>query len=361
VDAGDYDLSEDGPPGYTASAWECVGGTQSGSSVTVPNGGDVTCTITNDDQPAQLSLVKVVEVGDPPTPAAPADWTLTADGPTPVTGPGNSDAVTDQPVDAGSYDLSEDGPPGFTASAWECVGGEQAGSAVTVPVGGDVTCTITNSAEPRWTLDKTSDPASGSTVDPGDEITYTITATKLAGVEDPTDIVVTDDLSAVLDNATLVEGSIEASTGTAELDGEELVWAIDVLSGTETLSYTVRVNEGAYGVRLRNAITGTGPVPPEECVPPDTALSLAALRADADPCSTDHRTPPTPVTPTPTPTPPTTPPSTPPAPTGPTSQGSGLASTGGPAGVVVWGGLLLIALGGGLVVVARRRRAGGSD
>jgi hypothetical protein len=45
-----YTLSESGPSGYTASAWVCVGGTQSGTDkITLAAGDDVTCTITNDD------------------------------------------------------------------------------------------------------------------------------------------------------------------------------------------------------------------------------------------------------------------------------------------------------------------------
>ena len=50
--AGTYALSESGPAGYTASAWSCVGGTQSGSNITVGLGESATCTITNDDNAA---------------------------------------------------------------------------------------------------------------------------------------------------------------------------------------------------------------------------------------------------------------------------------------------------------------------
>ena len=53
-DAGSYDLSESGPAGYTASAWACVGGTQDDSdTITVALGESATCTITNDDTPAE--------------------------------------------------------------------------------------------------------------------------------------------------------------------------------------------------------------------------------------------------------------------------------------------------------------------
>ena len=79
----------------------------------MPNGGDVTCTINNNDLPATLTLVKVVVNGTTGGTATPEQWTLTAAGPTPVTGPGNSPQVTSQTVNAGAYALSEaNGPPG---------------------------------------------------------------------------------------------------------------------------------------------------------------------------------------------------------------------------------------------------------
>ncbi len=235
-----------------------------------------------------------------------------------MSGPGNSEGVTDEPVQPGSYDLSESGgPDNYSASDWTCDGGVLTGSTVDIALGDDVTCTIINTAQPpEWTLAKSSNPASGTTVDPGDEITYTITATKLAGV-DPTNVVVTDDLSAVLNNATLVAGSITTSTGTAELSGNQLVWSIPTLSGEETLSYTVRVNDGANNVQLVNVVTGTGPTPPDVCAPGSslaqaatrtitfgtTSLTIQLVAAVVEPCSTNHRTTPPPPPPPPPPIP----------------------------------------------------------
>ncbi len=162
VAIGSYALTESGgPTGYTASDWTCDGGTQNGSSVAVALGDDVTCTITNTDQPALLTLVKVVVDNGSGTTYQPGDFDLTADpqdidGQAPVTGPGNSAAVTNQTVFAGSYELSEDGPDGFLGSIWECTGGVVDGAIVTVPNGGNVTCTITNTAiAPTLTLIKT--------------------------------------------------------------------------------------------------------------------------------------------------------------------------------------------------------------
>ncbi len=226
VQVGTYDLSESGPPGYTASDWECTGsGTQDGASVTLAEDQHETCVIVNDDLGAHLTLVKVVE-GEGA--AAPTEWTLSAGGPTPISGATGSDAVTGAPVDAGTYDLSEAGPAGYTASDWVCTGGTQEGASITVPLGGEATCTITNTLPGTFDVAKSSDPPSGSTVQPGDVITYTVTARNLAGI-DPVDVIVNDDLSGVLDNATLVPDSVEASTGTASIADTTLTWSIPVL------------------------------------------------------------------------------------------------------------------------------------
>jgi Prealbumin-like fold domain len=53
--AGTYTLSESGPTGYTASAWSCTGGTQSGDKITLAPGQVATCTITNNDNGPMMS------------------------------------------------------------------------------------------------------------------------------------------------------------------------------------------------------------------------------------------------------------------------------------------------------------------
>ena len=64
VDAGNYTLTEtDGPAGYTATAWTCVNAagdpvTVTDGTVTIALGANLTCTITNNDQAAQLTLVE---------------------------------------------------------------------------------------------------------------------------------------------------------------------------------------------------------------------------------------------------------------------------------------------------------------
>jgi hypothetical protein len=47
--------------GYSAGAWSCVGGTQSGSNITLGVGDEATCTITNDDQPGTIIVKKLIK------------------------------------------------------------------------------------------------------------------------------------------------------------------------------------------------------------------------------------------------------------------------------------------------------------
>ena len=134
-----FALSESSVSGYSASAWVCVGGSQSGSSITLALGQSATCTITNDDQTAHLKLVKVVTNDNGGTAVA-TDFTLSAAGPTPISGAGG----VESDVNAGSYALSETSVSGYTAGSWVCVGGSQSGSSIALALGQSATCTITN-------------------------------------------------------------------------------------------------------------------------------------------------------------------------------------------------------------------------
>jgi len=294
VAIGDYVLSEEGPAGYTADPWTCTGGTLEGSTVTVPLGAEVTCTILNTAQQPSLTLVKEV-VNDSGGSAEPADWTLEADGPTPLSGVSGDPAVTGADVEAGDYALSETGgPAGYEASDWTCeIPGVDGGAAtpvavtdgtVQVDVGQTVVCTVVNDDVPApFTVVKSSDPGSGATVLPGDVITYTVTVATVGEGFDP-DVVITDDLAQVLNNAALVEGSIEPSTGGAVLTGTTLVWTIGDLVDTETITYQVRVDDGAYGVTLTNVVTAPGAEPcvePKPPVEPEATPSASTRFPDA--------------------------------------------------------------------------------
>ena len=121
-----------------------------GGTITLDEGDDITCTITNDDATAHLNLVKVVTADNGGTAVA-TDFTLSAAGPTPISGAGGAESD----VNAGSYALSETGPSGYLASAWVCVGGTQNGSNVTLANGVSATCTINNDdIQPKLTVIK---------------------------------------------------------------------------------------------------------------------------------------------------------------------------------------------------------------
>ncbi len=161
--AGRYDLSESGPPGFTAGTWSCQGGVVSGAArVIVPVQGTVVCQITNQAVAPTLTLVKVVDNGTSGATAVPTDWTLSAAGPTPISGATGSAAVTNAAVQVGTYTLGESGPPGYTAGSWTCEGGTAVNGTITLVEQQAATCTIVNTAAPGvWELTKLSSPAVG--------------------------------------------------------------------------------------------------------------------------------------------------------------------------------------------------------
>jgi uncharacterized repeat protein (TIGR01451 family) len=148
VNAGSYALSESGPSGYVGT-WSCTGGTFTApAQVVLALGQSATCTISNVDQPAHLTLVKTV-VNTQGGNALNTAWTLTATGPTTITGHTGTPAVTGVAVSVGTYTLSEaDGPAGYSASAWVCSAGTLDGARLTLALNQSATCTITNTFVP---------------------------------------------------------------------------------------------------------------------------------------------------------------------------------------------------------------------
>jgi uncharacterized repeat protein (TIGR01451 family) len=163
VNAGTYALSEQTQAGYAASSWSCLGGTQSGANITLGLGGSATCTISNDDIGATLTLVKAVTNDNGGTKTT-SDFPLTASGPVTISGVSGGTAVTARPVSAGTYALTEQTQTGYTASSWSCAGGTQSGANITLGLGGSATCTISNDdIGPTLTLIKTVTNDNGGT------------------------------------------------------------------------------------------------------------------------------------------------------------------------------------------------------
>src|SRR3989344_5013079 len=98
-----------------------------------------------------LTLYKSVDNGDGGN-AFYLDWTLTATGPTPISGAGG--AHSDETFSAGTYVLSESGPDGYIPSNWLCSNLDNDGT-ITIGLDEDVVCSITNDdVAPTLTLVK---------------------------------------------------------------------------------------------------------------------------------------------------------------------------------------------------------------
>lgn len=112
-----YTLTESvGPSGYTASTWVCVGGTQIGSTVTIANGDNATCTITNDDNSQRarvnqgtINVVKTV-INDNGGTKTVADFPLFVNGAPVTSGVTNSFPATGNDV----YTVTETNDSSYT-------------------------------------------------------------------------------------------------------------------------------------------------------------------------------------------------------------------------------------------------------
>ncbi|MDD9976986.1 MAG: OmpA family protein [Boseongicola sp.] len=146
VAIGTYTLTETGPSDYTQTGLSCSGAadTDLSDGLTLADAEVVTCTFTNDDDtPANptLTLLKTV-VNDDTGTAVAGDWTLTATGPTTLSGTTGVNGT----VSPGTYTLSESGPAGYTQTSLTCSGAADTNLAdgLTLATGETVSCTFTN-------------------------------------------------------------------------------------------------------------------------------------------------------------------------------------------------------------------------
>ena len=187
VPVGVYTLTETGPVNYTAGFSCTGGGTLVDNRLTITEadaGNTITCTIANTYNPvgpvaAQLGLLKTVDNTGGGT-ASTTDFTLTATGPTVVTG---TTPVGPANVPVGVYTLTETGPVNYTAGFSCTGGGTLVGNTLTITeadAGNIITCTIANTYNPagpivaQLGLLKTVDNTSGGTASTTD---FTLTAT----------------------------------------------------------------------------------------------------------------------------------------------------------------------------------------
>ena len=270
-DAGTYDLSESGgPDGYTMTSLKCSNsGDNQVTSVTLGLGEDVTCTFVNDDMAPSLTLVKEVVDNVSDTPMDAIAWTLSADGPTPISGDGGT--TSDASFKAGTYTLSETGPGDHTASAWVCEGGSQLDETITLDLGESATCTIINTRETgtlevikqisgrdlgrSWNVDISGPTSSGWSLLGGNPET-TSTLNVATGTYSITETG-TPDIYFEAQYACTVNGVDDVS-------GEGTTFDIDVNSGDEVICTITNEYTGPNAVTIRGMSAQTQDIAPIE-------------------------------------------------------------------------------------------------
>jgi large repetitive protein len=123
----------------------------------------------------------------------------------------------------------------------------------------DVPC-VTETPVAEWTIVKAATAASSPAV-PGDTVAYTVTLTN-PGRETILDATFTDDLTAVLDDASVDPATVTATAGTVDLRSTSVVWTGDLPVGGSpvTVSYLATIDDPVTGDHLlTNGITS--PVP----------------------------------------------------------------------------------------------------
>lgn len=134
-------------------------------------------------------------------------------------------------------------------------------------------------------MDKTVDPADGTTVVAGQEVTYTLTFQNIG--QSPAAVDAVDTLTDVLDDATLTGGPTADAGLTAALSGDELAVTGDVPVG-ETLTVTYTVTVDAYADQgdhvLGNVLSNAdGSCPPEGCPETENPIRHLSVEKSADP------------------------------------------------------------------------------
>ena len=202
VNAGTYSVTEPAVSGYTTSYANC-------SDLVIPNGGTATCTLTNNDQQAYITVVKVV-TNDNGGSALPNDFDLTLEGAAVLSGV----AV---PVDPGTYTAGETLLPGYTFEGF--TGDCDVNGDVTVALGEHKTCTLTNNDQQAYiTVVKVVTNDNGGSAAPDDfDLTLEGTAV-LSGVAVPVNP------GTYTAGETLLPGyTFEGFTGDCDVNGDVTV------------------------------------------------------------------------------------------------------------------------------------------
>ena len=134
---GSYNVTEGAVSGYTMSA-------SAGCSGMIAAGESKTCVVTNDDQPATITVFKQV-VNDSGGTKSASDFTITINGVTAIGGnsfAGSTSGVTRTLATVGAYSVNEAAVPGYalTGVSAQCSG--------TIALGEQKVCVLTNNDVP---------------------------------------------------------------------------------------------------------------------------------------------------------------------------------------------------------------------
>lgn len=268
VSAGSYTIGEDPVAGYTMTGVACWTDSMRTTPVavsttnviTLANAGSAYCEITNDDVPARLTLVKNV-ISDGGGTLTDAAFTLTATGPTTLSGVEGSAAVTNREVLPGTYTVGEVTVSGYGMTGVQCWTDATRATAVTVAAGGRITlvlgasafCEVTNddidiaasageldAVKSVWERSGSDWAASDGRVSFGDTVQYRIVLGSSEG--DSTNVVVVDQLQDGLTSSGPATCSVtctatyDAATGT-----HRVVIAMIAEDSSATITFTATV------------------------------------------------------------------------------------------------------------------------
>lgn len=206
---GEYTLSESGgPSGYTSNGWACTNGVNvtDGNKINLPLGKQTECTVTNDDDAPTLKLIKEL-VDNYNSGAEATHWTLTATGPSVVSGTGE---VVGNNIKAGNYKLEETSELWNDASyysSWDCGEGvTMVDKVISIALGQTVTCKVTNTMKPaKLTVKKVVINYAGGTAKATD---FTFK------VNDGVNVVIPGNFDQTTSDPNLGEKTLELSAGT---------------------------------------------------------------------------------------------------------------------------------------------------
>ncbi len=237
------------PANYTAGAWSCSAGTLTGNSLALGLGQTASCSINNNDKP-RLTLVKSV-VNSGGGVATTSNFTLTATGPTTMTGTSGAPAITGAIVTSGTY--------AHTAGAWSCSAGTLTGSSLVLGSANNATYTIVNTFVPAPALTNSKlasiDPGLDGIITANDIVTYAYTVTNTGNV--PLTAVKPVDAGPKFNgaNGTNAFSAYAALTATILVGGNQIFTATYVLSQADV--------DNAAGVfnGMSNTATANGTPP----------------------------------------------------------------------------------------------------